>query len=297
MHARRQVGLSILILLMGHLVLGQFSREEAVQAQLQKSMSGTIVLGGGYFDPDNLNALLKRVAELAGGTSASFVVIPTADSHLEPTTKTGPSTTLVDYEKNARLTFARLGVTQLTVLHTRSRKVADSEGFAEPLRAAKCVWIPGGDSSLLSAVFPNTRVQQELQGVLNRGGVIAGDSAGAAAIGQGLLAIHLDHPEKMPEVVEKGLRLLGNVFVMVHVNRYKPGVVELGSKAFVSAHPEVQVILIEENTAVMIQAEQASRLIGTGKIGVAGGDTDGMASVLWLSGSRRYDLRRRVLVQ
>jgi len=44
------------------------------------------------------------------------------------------------------------------------------------LRNANCVWIPGGDPNLLFAVYPNTRVQRELQGVLNRGGVVAGDS-------------------------------------------------------------------------------------------------------------------------
>ena len=47
----------------------------------------------------------------------------------------------------------------------------------------------------------------------------------------------------------------------------------------------------------MIQTEQVSRLVGTGKIGVVGSGTDGRASVLWLSGLKRYDLRKRVVVQ
>lgn len=98
----------------------------------------------------------------------------------------------------------------------------------------------------------------------------------------------------MPEM---GLGLLRNVVVVPHLNRYKAGVAEVGSKTFVLAHREVHGILIEENTAIMIQAEQVSRLVGTGKIGVVGSRSDGMVSVLWLSGSERYDLRTRNLVQ
>lgn len=297
MHARPQAGLSIVSLLLAHLVLAQPSREGAVQAPLQKSMTGTIVLGGGYFGQENRDALLKRVAGLAGGTNGKFVVIPTADVDLEPATRPGPSTTLIDYEKEAQLTFARLGIKGVTVLHTRDRDVADSEGFAAPLRSANCVWIPGGDPNLMFAVYPSTRVQSGLQGVLNRGGVIAGDSAGALIITRGWLALDPSHPEKMPPLPEMGLGLVQNVFVIPHLNHYKPGVAELGSKTFVTAHREVHVLLIEENTAIMIQAEQVSRLVGTGKIGVVGGGTDGTASVLWLSGSKRYDLRRGVLVQ
>lgn len=296
-HRRPQAGLSITSLVLANLVLGQPSREWAAQAQLQKSMTGTIVLGGGYFGQENRNALLKKLAGLAGGTNAKFVVIPTADVHLEPTTRPDASTTLIDYETEAQLTFARLGIKWVTVLHTRNREVADSEEFAAPLRSANCVWIPGGDPNLVFAVYPNTRVQSELQGVLNRGGVVAGDSAGALIITRGWLAVDPHHPEKMPPLPEIGLGLLQNVLVIPHLNRYKPGVAELGSKTFVSAHRDVHVLLIEENTAIMIQAKQVSRLGGAGKIGVVGSGTDGTASVLWLSGSKRYDLRRRVLVQ
>src|SRR5439155_4486427 len=185
-------------------------------------------------------------ADLVGGAGISLVIIPTADSQLEPATRAGSSTNLIDYEKAARVTFARLGIQHVTVLHTRDRRVADSEAFAAPLRSANCAWIPGGDPQLLFAVYPKTRVQWELQGVLNRGGVVAGDSAGAMVIGQGLLAVDLDHPEKMPVAPQSGLGLLRDAFVMAHVNRYKAGVVALGSKTYVSAHPEAAGILIEE---------------------------------------------------
>lgn len=293
---RPQPGQSIAgLLVLANLVLGQPSQERTAQSSLQKSMTGTIVLGGGYFGHENHDALLKKLADLGGGTNAKFVVIPTADVHMEPATRPGPSTTLIDYEKEARLTFARVGIKWVTVLHTRDRDVANSEGFAAPLRSANCVWIPGGDPTLVFAVYPDTRVQSELQGVLNRGGVVAGDSAGALIITRGWLAVDLSHPEKMPALPKMGLGLLKDILVIPHLNRYKPGVAELGARTFVSAHREVHVLLIEENTAIMIHAEQVSRLVGAGKISVVGSGTDRTASVVSLSGSERYDLRTGVV--
>jgi len=289
--------LFVTLLLADFAVVGQASRDVAVQSPFQESTDGTIVLGGGYFDQENTAALLKRMIDLAGGAGISMVIIPTADSKLEPATRAGSSTTVSDYEKAARVTFARLGVQHVTVLHTRDRQVADSNAFVAPLRSANCVWIPGGDPQLLSGVYPITRVRGELQGVLNRGGVVAGDSAGAEVIGQGLLAVDLVHPEKMPAAPQSGFGLLRDVFVMAHVNRYKAAVVALGSKTYVSAHPGALGVLIEEHTAIMIRHGQITRLIGKGRAGIVDGRSYGTGSVVWLLGSERYDLQTRALVQ
>lgn len=298
MRGQRKVRLLIISFLLADLVvIGQTSRDAAVRAPSQESRDGTIVLGGGYFDKENMAALLKRMIDLAGGAGTSLVIIPTADSQLEPATRAGPSTTLIDYEKAVRATFARLGVHHVTVLHTRDRRVADSDAFVAPLRSANCVWIPGGDPQLLFEVYPKTKVDGELQGVLNRGGVVGGDSGGAMVIGQGLVAIDLDHPEKIPAAPESGLGLLRDAFVMAHVNRYKEGVITLGSKTYVSAHPEASGILIEEHTAIKIQHGQITRLIGNGRAGIVDGRSREPNSVVWLSGSARYDLRTRALVQ
>jgi len=296
-HTRLQAGLSIVSLLLAHLIFGQASRDTAMQAPLHNSTNGTIVLGGGYFDDKETAALFGKVIDLADGKETSLVIIPTADAQLEPAVRTGSPTSLIDYEKAARLRFASLGVKHVNVLHTRDRVIADSDKFSRPLRSATWVWIPGGDPELLFKVYSNTTVQRELQGILDRGGVIAGDSAGASVIGQGLLAVDLENPTKIPTVQEGGLHLLRNVFVMAHVNRYKAGIVEQGCETFVRAHPEMLAILIEENTAVMIQRDQIARLLGSGRVGIVDGHNPANNSAVWLSGSTRYDLRKRILVQ
>src|SRR5882724_10848888 len=199
MRAPRSVLLVIVSLLsVDFAVLGQASRDHTADVRFQSSRDGILVLGGGYFEQENTAALLRRIIDLAGGAGISLVIIPTADSQLEPATGTGASTSLIDYEKAVSVAFARLGVAHVTVLHTRDRRVADSEAFVAPLRSANCVWIPGGSPQLLFDVFPKTRVQGELQGVLDRGGVVAGDSAGALLIGQDWLSIDPVQPEILP---------------------------------------------------------------------------------------------------
>lgn len=278
------------------LAVAQASRDIAAQVPSQSSRNGTIVLGGGYFDTHESTDLLRRVTELAGGVDMSLVIIPTADPRLEPAKRTGSTTTLLDYETAARLSFARLGVKHVTVLHTRNRRFADSEEFAKPLRGASCVWIPGGDPELLFEVYSNTTVQRELQAILDRGGIVAGDSAGALLIGQGLLAVDLQNPARTHTPLQNGLGLLRNTFVMPHINRYKPGIIELGCKKFVSLHPEKMAILIEENTAVVIQRDRIARLIGNGRAGVIDGGSH-TASVVWLEDRQTYDLEKHTLAQ
>jgi cyanophycinase len=288
----RKPVLPVVMLLAGLAVFGQSSRGVGGRIPLQKSTEGTIVLGGGYFEAEKSATLLTKIIDLAGGTGISLVIIPTA----EPAVASGPSVSRLDFDKATRSAFARLGVQHVTVLHTRDRKVADSDAFVAPLRSANCVWIPGGATQLLFDVYPNTKVQRELKGMLRRGGVLAGDSAGAIIASEGLLAIDPQHPEMMPVNRQPGLGLVPNLFVLAHINRYKPGVVELGSETYVASHPQASSVLIEEHTAIMIRNGQISRLTGSGRAGIVDGRSHGTDPILWLSGSARYDLRARDLV-
>lgn len=78
------------------------------------------------------------------------------------------------------LAFAReFTVKHVTVLHTRDRVKANSEGFVEPLRHASGVWIDGGRQWRLADTYLGTAVEREIKALLMRGGVVGGSSAGA----------------------------------------------------------------------------------------------------------------------
>ena len=101
--------------------------------------------------------------------------------------------------------FKDFGVTNITVLHTSDRKVADSEAFVRPLTTAKAVWFVGGRQWRLVDSYLHTRTQLEVERVLERG-------AGAAcwfarrALEQVVEAIEVEGDEVGGEAVRLGFR-------------------------------------------------------------------------------------------
>ena len=126
-----------------------------------------VIVGGGRVGAD----ILTRFFDLAGGRDQPLVVIPTAG---------GAETYAQDYP--GLKMFKDFGVTHITVLHTADRKVADSEEFVRPLTTAKIVWFVGGRQWRLVDSYAHTRTQREVERVLERGGVVAGTSAGASIL-------------------------------------------------------------------------------------------------------------------
>src|SRR5262249_17836821 len=104
-------------------------RAHAVQGSAVSSVDsclrrGTLILVGGGAGQTDLD---QRFVELAGGSSARIVVIPTATIESADSTE-GP--------RIAASVSRSLGVSHVRVLHTVSRREADSEAFVRPLREA-----------------------------------------------------------------------------------------------------------------------------------------------------------------
>ncbi|MFM8217914.1 MAG: cyanophycinase, partial [Planctomycetaceae bacterium] len=133
-------------------------------------LKGTLFLCGGGPLPDEL----RQAFAACVGAEGSLVVIPTASDSDDPDV-------LAEGEQIAASWRAR-DLPNVTVLHTRSREVADSEAFCAPLRTATGVWFSGGRQSLIAAAYSGTRLERELVALLERGGVVGGTSAGAACI-------------------------------------------------------------------------------------------------------------------
>lgn len=64
-------------------------------------------------------------------------------------------------------------------MHTRDRRVANSKEFGAPLQTASGVWLGAGNAGRLAQAYLGTLTERELRGLLARGGVIGGSSAGA----------------------------------------------------------------------------------------------------------------------
>ncbi len=188
---------------------------------------GTLLICGGFPGGERADCFLS----LLGDLNAPIVVIPTADGK-----KThGPDT------KGVRL-LREKGAKNVTLLHTYERRVADSKNFVEPLRHAKGVWITGGYQSYLSKAYYHTRVHTELFRLLARGGVIAGNSAGASIMGSYLYGGHA--------AGTMGLGLLRKTAIGQHyLRRRRVG----GLVKIVEKHPDLLGIGLDEDAFILVR--------------------------------------------
>jgi cyanophycinase len=234
--------------------------------------SGSLVIvGGGSVGP----AIVNRFLELAGGRNAPIVVIPTADTREQ-----------YDDAWLQRLFLVRAGATDVTVLHTRERAVADSGSFNQPLEKARGVWFGGGRQWRLVDSYLNTRTHRELWKVLERGGVIGGSSAGATIQGSYLVrGAREGNQIMMAPGYEVGLGFLRNTAIDQHLlkrNRQEDLV------AVVAKHPSLLGIGIDESTAIVVEGDRFE-VIGESKVAIY----EHGRKYYFLNPGDRFDLGKR----
>lgn len=239
-----------------------------------------VVVGGGRIGTE----ILSRFFELAGGKDAPIVVIPTAGEDSAYT----QACTCLNVLRSA-------GATNLTVVHTKDPKEADTEAFVAPLRAARAVWFPGGRQWRLADSYLGTRTERELRAVLERGGVIGGTSAGASIQASYLVrGAPQGNTIMMAPGHEQGFGYLRDVAVDQHVlarNRLND------LPTVLARHPALLGIGIDEGTAIVVRRDTAE-VLGASKVFIYGGrdGTDDGKPYLTLTPGARYDLgaRRRI---
>jgi len=265
---------------------------------------GTLVLDGGKAEgvirravgssPANAGALndtasqrsavLDKFVQLAGGSGARIVVIPTAwdDEH----------STLEQLEQLRVGVQKTMGVDRVTILHTRDRRQADSPEFVAPLKQATGVWIDGGRDANLWDAYVGTRVETEIKALLGRGGVVAGSSAGAVIESSlGLVFTIVDSPGGKTLRVDGTHMcwgLLTNSTVMPHWSMRD----RLDLTPAVVAHPGVLGIAIDGGAAAVVQGNRLE-VIGDGHVGIYDGKVHGNKPYYDLSPGDRFDLHTR----
>jgi cyanophycinase len=193
---------------------------------------GALVIVGGGPIPDSVR---DRFMTLAGGKAAKLIIIPTASSSADRN----------DEEEGYLQAWRRFSPASLTLLHTRSRAMADDPSFVKPIAAATAVWLDGGDQVKLVAAYRGTAVERELKSLLERDGVIGGTSAGAAAMSE----VMIEEGNPKPKV-GRGFGFITNAVVDQHFLR-RNRIDRL--LAVLSERPELIGIGIDEGTAFVLQ--------------------------------------------
>ena len=132
---------------------------------------GTLLLIGGREDKEGEMEILRRFAEAAGGSKARIEVITTASSE--------PEIVGSKYED----AFGRIGVKNVKWMHIESRSEAADAKILSRIKKATAIFFSGGNQLRLTSILDATPVTEAVrEHYFDNGGLVAGTSAGAAAL-------------------------------------------------------------------------------------------------------------------
>jgi len=282
---------TLLLAMLLSLVWPTESYSQSTNVESHGPTNGTLmVIGGAASD-----IFYTKFMELVGGADAPIVVIPTA--------LTSDSLTAEDLDRFKK-SFTKLGFEQVTVLHTRDREVANSEAFVEPIRNAVGVWFSGGRQWRHADSYLDTRTHEAFFELLERGGVIAGSSAGATIQGSYLARGDTRMNTIMMGDHEEGLGFITNVAIDQHLfarNR------QFDMFEILENRPELLGIGLDEDTGIIVQGDQFT-VFGNSYVAIYDGtrwsaerDTiyklpAGSRDFYLLNKGERYDLLHRQII-
>jgi cyanophycinase len=140
--------------------------------------------------------------------------------------------------------FTQLGAQSASALPVIDRPSAQDETLAARIRSANFVYLSGGKPEYLYNTLAGTPVMDAIFGVLVRGGVVAGCSAGAMIFGARV-------PTGFFTGSQNGFALLEDAFIMPHFDEV-PGWISRLAPALIK---DLTLVGIEGNTALVCTAD------------------------------------------
>lgn len=272
-------------LFLASLIFGLWNTAFA-QSVINQTSGTQIITSGGQASED---LFIKLIAD----KGAKVVYIPTAASSLRSQNKViwNPDEEANKNEYKEEM-LKRFKLDQITILHTRDRRVADSEDFVKPLREAKAVWISGGNPGRFTSVYVGTKVERELKALLKRGGIIAGESAGAIVQGGYTIRGNPDKPVLMVKGSEKGLDILKDVAINPHLTAAKR---ENELVTIIDKYPKLLGVGIDDDTGLIIK-DGIGEVFGAGRIAIYDDKKHGGVWYYWLKPGDKFDFNKRAPV-
>lgn len=215
-------------------------------------MSGTLFLIGGHEDRDGERTVLRAVASACTGGPLALI--------------TASSSKPDDYLPMYRDAFAPLGV---EVLHLKleDRDAADHPSNLALLDSAGGVFLSGGGQVRGAEILRGSGVARRIHERWQDGMTVAGTSAGAALIGEWMLAKGGGNDEAASASleVERGLGLLADTLVDQHLD-------ERGRVPRLISAAALQGVLglgVDEDTAAVVRGSMVN-VVGSGTVTVVG---------------------------
>ncbi len=204
-----------------------------------------IVQGGGGVTEDTW----RRFIELAGGTDAQSVCIPSAgnmDNDAEPSSHSARN-------------LEQLNCSSVRTVHVARRAQAEHDGkLIEAIDSANAVWIDGGRTFRFMDRFGKTEAGRTLARALERGGVVGGSSAGCQVVGDFLVR---GDPRSNRVLTDPGyLAGLGLIQGVAFDAHFRERGRETQFGQLIAKYPQMLGIGVDAETALLIQGTKAEVL-------------------------------------
>jgi len=264
----------------------------AQPAPVHGPANGSLVIaGGGQLDG---TGIIERFVELAGGPGAKIVIVPTAGGNAR-----GDGTPIPYNAERVLASWRARGLTNVHMLHTHDRNIADTDSFASLLNGAAGVWFNGGRQWNIVDSYAGTRTYRAFHGVLARGGVIGGSSAGATIQGTYLVRGAIAGAQIMmaPEPEHQdAFNFLRKSAIDQHVdtrNRWND------LTPVIDKFPDYLGIGLSESTAIVVRGDRFE-IVGKGDVAIYDRSRPRAADApafVKLSPGTRYDMKKRDTVR
>ena len=216
---------------------------------------------GGNEKKSPSSEIFREMVDLAGGSKARIVVVPTASE--------APSERARDYGE----IFSAFNPETIQTLHIGERPDAGSAALANLIGETTLFMFAGGDQLRLSSLIGGTPLHRALLERYRSGGcVVAGTSAGAAVIPEVMIFQNNRFRLFRKGGIEmtKGLGLIHDTIFDTHFVR-RSRISRLVHA--VATNPALLGLGIEEDTGLLIEDETTARVIGTGTVIVVDGSS------------------------
>ncbi|MEM7798021.1 MAG: Type 1 glutamine amidotransferase-like domain-containing protein [Chloroflexota bacterium] len=207
-----------------------------------------VLVGSGEYlpevDPIDLE-LFKRLGE-----PAKVVCLPTAAGKESDRSVNSWMQKGIDH-------YTRLGA-EVSALRVINQETAGDQAHADVINEANFVYMSGGDPGYLAQTLENTPVWEAILGVHQRGGIVAGCSAGAMIMGERIAGPGGNRP---------GFNLLPGAIIIPHFDEY-PGIVNRVIRFF--SDKSLNLVGIDGRTSLVVDGGKFE-VLGRSSVSVMNG--------------------------
>lgn len=214
---------------------------------------GHLVAIGGNEDKEKDLKVLREIAGLPEGGTKVVEIIPLASEIPK------------EVSEAYHTAFGKIGIEHVRTMELETRAHAFRQDYIDRILAADVVFFSGGDQLRLTSVLGGSPVMQAITGHYWRGGVVAGTSAGAAAMSSTMIfegevakSMRKGNVQMVP-----GLGLLQNAVIDTHfIQRGRISrLLEV-----IASNPGSIGVGLGEDTGIVIREGETVEVIGNGVV-------------------------------